>query len=109
MVGSPHKIRRTPNGLTLSQTYYEEKVFLKLSFSDSNVAKTPVDINHHMSIYRGEGVTQVEYARVIGSSMYLLNYIRTIVVFSISILSRYIIIRVIKIWRVLQEYCDRNV
>jgi hypothetical protein len=83
------KITRAENGLTLSQTHYVDKILEKFNSDDSSIARTPIDTSHHLSKNRGEGVEQVEYARIIGSLMYLMSCTRPDLAFAISRLSRY--------------------
>ena len=63
------KITRTPVGLSLSQSHYVDKILDKFCKHDSGVSTTPIDISHHLSKNKGDSVSQVEYARVIGSLM----------------------------------------
>ncbi|CAH1444067.1 unnamed protein product [Lactuca virosa] len=83
------KITRTENGLTLNQTHYVDKILEKFNSGDTTVASTPIDTSHRLSKNRGEGLTQVEYARIIGSLMYLMSCTRPDLAFAISRLSRY--------------------
>ena len=83
------KITRAENGLTLSQTHYVDKILEKFNSGDSSIARTPIDTSHHLSKNRGEGVEQMEYARIIGSLMYLMSCTRPDLAFAISRLSRY--------------------
>ena len=48
------KITRPSNELGLSQTYYIDKILEKFNKSDSNVARTPTDINLHLSTNGGK-------------------------------------------------------
>ena len=43
------KITRTSDGIALSQTHYIDKILAKFNKSDTNVARTPVDVNLHLS------------------------------------------------------------
>ena len=42
----------------------------KFDKANSSVAKTPVDATLHLSENKRDGISQVEYSRVIGSLMY---------------------------------------
>ena len=48
------KIIRPSNELGLSQTYYIDKILEKFNKSDSNVVRTPIDVNLHLSTNGGE-------------------------------------------------------
>jgi hypothetical protein len=61
----------------------------KYNKSDTNVSRTPVDINFHLAKNTGESVSQLEYSRVIGSLMYLMTCTRPDIAYSVSKLSRY--------------------
>ena len=83
------KISRTSGGLILSQSHYIEKLLDKLDKDESNIARTPVDINLHLSKNIGQNISQLEYSRIIGSLMYVMNCTRPDIAYSISKLSRY--------------------
>ena len=126
------KISRTSGGLILCQSHYIEKLFDKFDKDESNIARTPVDINLHLSKNIGQNISQLEYSRIIGSIMYVMNCTRLDIAYSVSKLSRYTsnpgvdhwktIIRVLRYLRytqnyglhytrypaVLEGYCDAN-
>ena len=83
------KILRTSDGLVLSQSHYVDKILNKFSDDDSGVARTPLDVNLHMSKNKGESVSQLEYSRVIGSLMYLMSCTRLDIAYTVSKPSRY--------------------
>ena len=66
-----------------------DKILNKFSKDDSGVARTPLDVNLHMSKNKGESVSQLEYSRVIGSLMYLRSCTRLDIAYTVSKLSRY--------------------
>ena len=43
------QITRTSSGIALSQTHYVDKILDKFNKSDTNIARTPVDLNLHLS------------------------------------------------------------
>ena len=108
------KILRTSGGLVLSQSHYVDKILDKFSNDDSGVARTPIDVNLHMSKNRGESVSQLEYSRVIGSLMYLMSCTRPDIAYAVSKLSRYTsnpngdhwkgIVRVLRYLRYTRDY-----
>ena len=61
------KITRTSEGYNISQAHYIEKILEKFSKDDEHIAKTPVDMNVHLAKNTGESMSQIEYARIIGS------------------------------------------
>ncbi|KAL1225866.1 Retrovirus-related Pol polyprotein from transposon TNT 1-94 [Cardamine amara subsp. amara] len=83
------KITRTSDRITLSQTHYAEKILDKFKKYTTGTAKTPVDSQLHLTKNSGEPVSQVEYARVIGSLMYLTNCTRPDLAHAVNVLSRY--------------------
>ena len=108
------KILRTSDGLVLSQSHYVDKILDKFSNDDSGVARTPIDVNLHMSKNRGKSVSQLEYSRVIGSLMYLMSCTRPDIAYAVSKLSRYTsnpngdhwkgIVRVLRYLRYTRDY-----
>ncbi|CAA7057281.1 unnamed protein product [Microthlaspi erraticum] len=83
------KITRTSEGITLSQEHYAEKILERFKKYSNGTAKTPVDTQLHLTKNSGEGVSQVEYARIIGSLMYLTNCTRPDLAHAVNVLSRY--------------------
>ena len=83
------KITRISDGLILSQSHYVDKFFKKFNKDDSGVTRTPLDNSLHLSKNRGEGISQVEYSRLIESLMYLMSCTRPDIAYTVSRLSRY--------------------
>ena len=83
------KISRTSGGRILSQSHYIEKLLDKFNKDESNNVRTPVDINLHLSKNIGQSISQLEYSRIIGSLIYVMNCTRPDIAHSISKLSRY--------------------
>ena len=83
------KISRTSGGLILSQSHYIEILLDKFDKDESNIARTPVDINLHLSKNIGQSISELEYSHIIGSLMYVMNYTRPDIAYSVSKLSRY--------------------
>ena len=83
------KITRISDGLILSQSHYVDKILEKFNKDDSGVARTPLDNNLHLSKNRRDGISQIEYSRVIGSLMYLMSCTRLDIAYTVSKLSRY--------------------
>ena len=83
------KISRTSEGLILSQSHYIEKILTKFSNYVSSPTKTPYDVNLYLSKNIGQCISQSEYARIIGSLMYITNCTRPDIAYSVNKLSRY--------------------
>ena len=83
------QIKRSPDGFILTQSHYVDKILGKFSKNDAGIARTPMDTSQHLSKNKGESVDQVEYARVIGSLMYLMSCTRPDIAFTVSSLSRF--------------------
>ena len=82
------KIKRTSDGLVLSQSHYVDNILGKFDKDNSGIARTPVDVTLHFSKNKGESVAQVEYSRVIGSLMYLMSCTRPDIAYAVNKLSR---------------------
>jgi len=51
--------------------------------------RTPFDPSIHLKKNKGSCVSQVEYAKIIGSVMFLMNYTHSDIAYAVSRLSRY--------------------
>src|SRR5206468_7374380 len=80
---------KTDEGISLSQTHYVEKILEKFSKNDLKMANTPIDPSIHLMKNTGNAVKQLEYSRIIGSLMYLMNCTRPDIAYSVSKLSRF--------------------
>ena len=83
------KITRTPNGLKLSQEHYVEKILRKFKHFDCKPVSTPYDLNSQLKKNREHNVAQIEYVKIIGSLMYLMNCTRPDIAYAAGRLSRY--------------------
>ena len=83
------KISRKSNGFVLSQSHYIKKVFKKFKKYDDSPVRTPVDVNLHLTKNKGQDISQLEYSRIIGSLMYIMNCTRPDIAYYVSKLSRY--------------------
>ncbi|XP_070030827.1 uncharacterized protein [Nicotiana sylvestris] len=63
-----------PQGLALSQSHYIKKVLDKFKYLDFKIAKIPIDVSYALQKNEGESDSQLDYARVLGSLMYIMNY-----------------------------------
>ncbi|XP_070018941.1 secreted RxLR effector protein 161-like [Nicotiana sylvestris] len=64
-------------------------VLERFKYLDFKEAKTPIDLNHTLVKNKGQSKSQLEYARVLGSLMYIMNCTRPDIACAISKLSRY--------------------
>ena len=83
------KLIRTSYGLILSQSHYVDNIFGKFDKNNSGFSRTLIDITLDLSKNKGESVSQIEYSKVIGSLMYLMNYTRPDITYLVSKLSSY--------------------
>src|ERR1044072_7668805 len=83
------KIQRKENGFSLSQAHYVEKLLRKFNSFDVVPARTPYDPSVHLKKNNGASVSQSEYAKIIGTVMYLMNNTRPDIAYVVSRLSRY--------------------
>ena len=82
-------ISRTFDGFVLSQSHYIKKVLEKFGRYDDIPVRTPVDVNLHLTKNKGNDISQLEYSRMIGSVMYIMNCTRPDIAYSVSKLRRY--------------------
>lgn len=83
------KVVKTDSGFSLNQSHYIEKILKKFGYWDETSAKSPYDSSLHLCKNRGESVNQSEYAKIMGSIMYLMNSTRPDIAYAVSRLSRY--------------------
>ena len=83
------KISRKSDGLVLSQSHYIKKVLKKFKEYDDSPVRTPIDVNLHLTKNKGQGISQLEYLRIIGNLMYIMNCTRLDIAYAVSKLSRY--------------------
>ncbi|KAL0333939.1 UNVERIFIED_CONTAM: Retrovirus-related Pol polyprotein from transposon TNT 1-94 [Sesamum angustifolium] len=81
------KISKTSDGLALSQSHYVETILKKFKAYESPPAKTPVDLNLHLAKNKDEPECQIEYSRIIGSLMYIMNCTRPDIAYAVNKLS----------------------
>ncbi|KAK8685120.1 hypothetical protein V6N13_041128 [Hibiscus sabdariffa] len=84
-------VKTTDIGYVILCLYVEDILIFGSNneMDDFVIAKTPIDISQHLSKNKGQSVDQVEYARVIGSLMYLMSCTRPDIAFTISSLRRF--------------------
>ncbi|XP_070028747.1 secreted RxLR effector protein 161-like [Nicotiana sylvestris] len=64
-------------------------VLEKFKHLEFKSVRTPIDLNHHLEKNKGDGTSQLDYARVLGSLMYIMNCTRPDIACAISKLSRF--------------------
>ena len=83
------KIKRTSNGLILSQPHYDDNIVRKFDKDNFGITRTPVDVTLHFSKNKAESVFKLEYSRVISSLMYLMSCARPDIAYAFNKSSRY--------------------
>ncbi|KAK8617380.1 hypothetical protein V6N13_080296 [Hibiscus sabdariffa] len=83
------KVTKTEKGFSLGQTHYVEKVLKKFDSFDVIPVQTPYDSSINLFKNKGSCVSQTEYAKIIGSLMFLMNFTRPDIAYVVSRLSRY--------------------
>lgn len=83
------KIQKTEHGFLLNQSHYVEKILRRFNCFDLVPVKTPFDPSSHLKKNTDASVSQEEYARIMGSVMYLMNCTRPDIAYAVSRLSRY--------------------
>ncbi|KAK8635371.1 hypothetical protein V6N13_004110 [Hibiscus sabdariffa] len=83
------KVTKTKKGFSLDQIHYVEKVLKKFDSYDVILVRTPYDSSIHLFKNKESCVSQTEYAKIIGSLMFLMNCTRPDIAYAVSRLSRY--------------------
>jgi len=83
------KIQKTNTGFSLSQSHYIEKMLKKFNQFVVTPMRTPYDPSIHLKKNKGSSVSQNEYAKIIGSVMFLVNFPRPGIAYAVSRLSFY--------------------
>ena len=71
------RIIKNPQGLTLSIFHYIERILDKFKYLNLNVVETQIDLSCTFKKNEGQSDSQLEYPRVLGSLMYIMNCMRT--------------------------------
>ena len=83
------KLTRTPNGISLSQSHYVDKMIERFKDHGIKVNSNSFLSHIHLRKNTGTGVRQLEYSQIIRSLMYLMNCTRPDIAYAVSKLSRY--------------------
>ena len=78
------KVTKRSNGFSLCQSHYVEKILKKFGSYEVTPAKTPYDASIHLKKNSGKSVSQSEYAKIIGSLMFLMNYTRPDIAYAVN-------------------------
>ncbi|GKC98673.1 zinc finger, CCHC-type containing protein, partial [Tanacetum coccineum] len=88
------RIKHESNRISISQSYYIEKLLKKFNYFDCTLVSTPMDTmstpmdtNEKRMPNNGQAVSQLEYSRVIGCLMYALTRTRHDIAFVVGKLS----------------------
>jgi hypothetical protein len=71
------KLIKGENGITVSQSYYVEKMLNRFGYKDSKSSPTPYDLSLILRKNRRIGRDQLRYSQMIGSLMYLASAMRS--------------------------------
>ena len=103
------KISRKSDGRVLSQSHYVKKVLAIFKKCDNSLLRTLIDVNLHLTKNKGQDISQLEYSRIIGTLMYIMNCTRPNIAYSVSKLSRHTSnpgedhwIALVRVWRYLK-------
>ena len=83
------KITRIPDGISLSQSHYVEKMIER--FSDHEIKENTNPFLLHIYLHKNTGtkIRQLEYSQIIENLIYLMNCTRLDIAYVVSKLSRY--------------------
>ena len=82
-------ILKNSNSLALSHTHYIQKILENVNYLNFKRVKTLIDMNLYLAKNKGKRQSQLDYARVVGSLIYVMNCARPYIACVISKLSRY--------------------
>ena len=83
------RIIRKDKNIILTQSHYVEKILKKFNQFDCTPVSTPFEPQLKMIPNNGRAISQLEYARVIGSLMYAMTCTRPDIAYAVGKLSRY--------------------
>ena len=64
------------NRFILSQSHYVENILDKFFKGDNSIVKTPIDTSVHLYKNKDKEINQLQYSRITGSLMYIMNCTR---------------------------------
>jgi intein-encoded DNA endonuclease-like protein len=83
------KLIKNESGITLSQSYYVEKILSRFGFIDGKSSPTTYDPSVILRKNKNEPTDQLKYSQIIGLLMYLASATRPDIFFAVSRLSRF--------------------
>ncbi|KAI3731774.1 hypothetical protein L1987_62963 [Smallanthus sonchifolius] len=83
------RIKRSSDGITMTQSHYIEKVLKKFNHLNSSPVGTPIDPSIRLMPNSGNPVSQLEYSKAIGCLMYAMISTRPDIAYAVGKLSRY--------------------
>ena len=83
------RIKRSNNGITMTQSHYIEKVLKKFNHYNCSPVSTPLDPSIRLMPNSGDSVSQLEYSKVIGCLMYAMISTRPDIAYVVDKLSRF--------------------
>ncbi|KAJ0507783.1 putative RNA-directed DNA polymerase [Helianthus annuus] len=83
------RIKRSNNGITMTQSHYIEKVLKKFNHYNCSPVSTPLDPSIRLMPNSGDSVSQLEYSKVIGCLMYAMISTRPNIAYAVGKLSRF--------------------
>jgi hypothetical protein len=83
------KLIKGENGITLTQSYYVEKVLSRFGYKDSKPSPTSYDPSLVVQKNKRIGRDQLRYSQIIGSLMHLTSATRPVISFVVSKLSQF--------------------
>nr|GEU78695.1 hypothetical protein CTI12_AA067210 [Tanacetum cinerariifolium] len=102
------RIKHESNRITISQSYYIEKVLKKFSYFGCTPVSTPMDTSEKLMPNNGQAVSQLEYSNVIGFLMYAMTYARPDIAFAVGKLSMYTSNPGIQHWQAIQRVLNNT-
>ena len=84
------RITRSEKGISLTQSYYIEKILRKYNYFDCKHACTPYDLGEKLFKNIAESVRQYEYACIIGSVRYATDCTRPDIAYIVGQLRRFV-------------------
>ncbi|KAM0055964.1 putative RNA-directed DNA polymerase [Helianthus debilis subsp. tardiflorus] len=83
------RIKRSNNGIIMTQSHYIEKVLKKFNHYNCSPVSTPLDPSIRLMSNSGDSVSQLEYSKVIGCLMYAMISTRPDIAYAVGKLSRF--------------------
>jgi len=97
------KVSRILNGISLSLTYYIERMLHEFDCYKCKPIFTPYYSSNTLKKNKDEPISQLKYSQLIGSLIYISNRIRPDISYSASRLSRYISNPSTEYWNALER------